>query len=251
MTGPELFDPGLRGGEDVDLVWRLVEAGWDVRYVPAGVVEHDGSATAGAFLSRRAFYGSSAAPLAPPRHRAMAPLHVSAWSLAVWGLALARRPVLALAALAASVVCSPGASAGLVRDPVAVATRIAGGGTARSALPALAGLTRAWSPAFVFGLCWRRTRRAAALAPARPRARGLGGQPRGLDPVRYAALHVADDIAYGAGVWAGCARAGLGGAAGAASRGGPGCGRRGPCAGTWRGTERRRAGAPDERATPS
>ena len=33
--GPTLFDATLRGGEDVDLVWRLAEAGWDVRYVPA------------------------------------------------------------------------------------------------------------------------------------------------------------------------------------------------------------------------
>ena len=33
--GPDLFDPALRGGEDVDLVWRLGEAGWDVRYVPS------------------------------------------------------------------------------------------------------------------------------------------------------------------------------------------------------------------------
>ena len=28
-----------------------------------------------------------------------------------------------------------------------------------------------------------------------------------LDPVRFAALHVADDVAYGSGVWLGCLRA--------------------------------------------
>ena len=27
-----------------------------------------------------------------------------------------------------------------------------------------------------------------------------------LDPIRFTALHVVDDVAYGAGVWAGCAR---------------------------------------------
>ena len=29
------FDESLRNGEDVDLVWRLIEAGWRVRYEPA------------------------------------------------------------------------------------------------------------------------------------------------------------------------------------------------------------------------
>ena len=28
----------------------------------------------------------------------------------------------------------------------------------------------------------------------------------GLDPLRYVALHLADDVAYGTGVWAGCGR---------------------------------------------
>src|SRR5208283_3434587 len=73
-TGPELFDPSLRGGEDVDLVWRLAEAGWDVRYVPASTVAHDGPATFGALVERRAFYGSTAAPLALRHPGAMAPL---------------------------------------------------------------------------------------------------------------------------------------------------------------------------------
>ena len=34
------FDPGMRVGEDVDLVWRLVEAGWRVRYQPEVAVAH-------------------------------------------------------------------------------------------------------------------------------------------------------------------------------------------------------------------
>ena len=34
------FDPSLRVGEDVDLVWRLVDAGWRARYEPRSVVGH-------------------------------------------------------------------------------------------------------------------------------------------------------------------------------------------------------------------
>ncbi len=207
VTGPDLFDPGLRCGEDVDVVWRLGQAGWDVRYVPISTVEHEGPTSLGSLVSRQAFYGSSAGPLALRHGDAVAPLHTSAWSLAVWGLALARRPILAWATLAASVGILADRLVGLVRDPVAVAMRIAGGGTARSALPSLGNLVRAWSPALVLGLAFRRTRRAAALALLIPALRDWADDPGGLDPVRYSALHVADDVAYGAGVWAGSARA--------------------------------------------
>jgi mycofactocin system glycosyltransferase len=206
VTGSELFDAALRGGEDVDLVWRLDEAGWDVRYVPSSTVAHDGPSTLAAFLARRAFYGTTAAPLARRHGQALAPLHLSGWSLAVWGLILARRPVLALAALAASIAILARRLRGLVRDPVHVAAHIAGGGTTRSALPSLGSLTRAWSPALVLGLAFRRTRAASALALLTPALSDWAADRQALDPVRAVAVHVADDVAYGAGVWVGCAR---------------------------------------------
>ena len=60
--------------------------------------------------------------------------------------------------------------------------------------------------ALLVGLAFRRTRKASALALVLP-ALGDWVPNRGvLDPLRFAALHVADDAAYGAGVWAGCAR---------------------------------------------
>jgi hypothetical protein len=191
-------------------VWRLADAGWDLRYVPASVVEHDGPATLPEFLARRASYGASAAPLARRHRGALAPVQVSAWSLAAWLLALARRPFLSIATVAASVGILAGRLRGLTVDPLSVATRIAGDGTMRSAVPALAGLTRAWSPALVLGLLHPRTRKAAAwalLVPALADWRNdRAGADSGLGPLRYAALHVADDAAYGAGVWLGCAR---------------------------------------------
>jgi len=202
-----LFDSRLRGGEDVDLVWRLVRAGWDVRYEPGATVGHDGPTSAGAWLGRRAFYGTTAGPLARRHPRSLAPLHTSSWTAAVWVLALARKPLPAAGALAVSVAVLAKRLDGLVDEPVKVAGRIAGGGTARSALPALSGLTRAWSPALLFALFWRKTRAAAALALLVPAAGDWLGTRRALDPVRYAALHVADDVAYGSGVWLGCLRA--------------------------------------------
>ncbi len=204
--GPDLFDPSLRGGEDVDLVWRVTEAGWDVRYVPESVVTHDGPSDALSFLSRRSFYGSTAAPLSRRHDDNVRPVEVSGWSLAVWALAMAGRPTMALTALETSIAVLADRLSGLVRDPVAVATQIAGRGTARAALPALGGLARAWSPALVIALAFRRTRRRAALALVLPALNDWAGDTEALDPIRYTALHVVDDVAYGAGVWAGCAR---------------------------------------------
>jgi mycofactocin system glycosyltransferase len=204
--GSELFDARRRGGEDVDLVWRLVEAGWDVRYVPESSVVHDGPDRVGSLLVRRAFYGTTAAALWRRHGDAVAPVNVSGWSLAVWALLVRRRPAGALAAQAASIALLAQRLTGLVRDPVAVATRIAGGGTARGALPGLGEAVRAWSPLVMVGLLHRRTRRASALALLVPALRDWSADSGGLDPVRYSVLHVADDLAYGAGVWVGCAR---------------------------------------------
>ena len=114
--------------------------------------------------------------------------------------------MLALAVLAASIALLAHRLRGLVRDPVAVATHIAGGGTVRSALPALGSLARAWSPALVLGLAFRRTRTASALALLVPALGDWAPDRETLDPVRAVALHVADDAAYGLGVWVGCAR---------------------------------------------
>ncbi|MBE2314449.1 glycosyltransferase [Solirubrobacter sp. CPCC 204708] len=57
---PVRFDEGLRYGEDVDLVWRLLDAGHRVVYDPSVVVLHHESHV----MRRRFAYGTSAAPLA-------------------------------------------------------------------------------------------------------------------------------------------------------------------------------------------
>ena len=154
-----------------------------MRYVPSSTVAHEGPATLKDFLVRRAFYGTTAAPLSRRHGEAVAPLHLSGWSLAVWTLLLARRPVLALAALSASIVMLARRLRGLVRDPVGVATHIAGGGTARCGAAGArlvdAGLVarlraRAGSSAGPVA--------AAALALRRPRAARVGRRPAGRRP---------------------------------------------------------------------
>ena len=63
------FDEWLRYGEDVDLVWRLVAAGWSVRYDPSVVATHAAPSSLASRAARRYRYGTSAGPLAQ-RHGA-------------------------------------------------------------------------------------------------------------------------------------------------------------------------------------
>jgi hypothetical protein len=204
--GPAPFDPGLVGGEDVDLVWRLADAGWDVRYEPAAVVEHDPLPTARAWLGRRAFYGTTAGPLARRHPGRLAPVAVSAWTAGTWALLAARRPSAAAGLLGISTAVLARRLEGVVDRPVPVAARLAGSGSVRAVVPVAGGLTRAYGPLLLAALASRRLRPAAAVALAAPVVADYRRQRPDLDPLRYALAHLADDLAYGAGLWAGCWR---------------------------------------------
>ena len=57
------FDEDLELGEDVDLVWRLHDAGWQVRYDPRTRVAHHDRLDPVAWYRRRVAYNESVAPL--------------------------------------------------------------------------------------------------------------------------------------------------------------------------------------------
>src|SRR5262249_33661038 len=99
-----VFDPALRWGEDVDLVGRLPDAGWRIRYDPAvRVAPHEPRGWA-ALLARRFRYGTSAAPLAIRHPGQVPPLVLHPWpALTVAGL-LSGRPELAGLGFAGSVL---------------------------------------------------------------------------------------------------------------------------------------------------
>ncbi len=182
------FDRSLRFGEDVDAVWRLVEAGWRCRYEPASVVQHRPRGSWRALVAQRMVYGSSAAPLARRHPGALAPVRMSGWSGAAWGLVAAGQPLPGLAVAGATTLA-------LVRElrgvPARDSLRLAGLGHVQAGrLLADAG-RRAWWPVLLAGsLVSKRVRRIAA-ATAVP-ALLSGGIPR-----------LVDDLAYGAGLWKG------------------------------------------------
>lgn len=80
------FDEALQSGEDVDLCWRLVDAGSRLRYEPIAQVAHDHRIDLRNWVARKAFYGGSAAPLSARHPGKTAPMVISGWALAGWAL---------------------------------------------------------------------------------------------------------------------------------------------------------------------
>jgi mycofactocin system glycosyltransferase len=202
------FDEALRLGEDVDLVWRLADAGHHVRYEPTAVVSHDPSASVRRWAGRRFEYGTSAVELQRRHPNRLAPVRVSGWNLAALAWVGLGRPV---AALTTSAV-----AAGLLARRL----RGQGIGAGVAARVVALGLT---ADAVVVGQALRREYwpLGALAAVAAPRSRlarfavGIMVAPvlyewwrerPPLDPARYTALRLLADGAYGTGVLASCRR---------------------------------------------
>lgn len=203
-TGGDCFDPALRYGEDVDLIWRLHGAGWRVRYEPAVRVAHVEPATWPRILARRFSYGSSAGALSRRHPDAMAPLILEPWSAAALAALLARRPGLAALALGGAV-----ADEARVRRAAGIDVGAVGAVADRTLKTWRATGTYATqflAPVLLAGLTRKPTRfPAAALLAAGPLYTWWRTRPA-ADLVACAAGHVAEDVAYGAGVVAGSAR---------------------------------------------
>lgn len=195
------FDESLRYGEDVDLVWRLARAGHHVRYEPAAEVVHPPRRNLAGWLAQRYRYGTSAAPLAERHGAAVAPLSVSGWTAAAWGLVAAGGPAAGVAVAAAS-------SAPLLRRlPAIEVARVAGGGHLRAGVRLAEAARRTWWPLTLATLLLsRRARRLAPLVTI-PLVADWVADGRPVPLPAYAGLRLADDMAYGAGVWAGALRA--------------------------------------------
>ena len=208
LRGVGGFDASLRVGEDVDLVWRLIEAeaSWRVRYEPASRVTHDHRVTLRAWAARRVDYGTSAAPLELRHPRSVAPVAVSPWSAAVWLLAAAGKPA---PALGVGVVSTALLARKLRRlpHPAVEAVRLAGRGNIGAGRLLGSATRRTWWPVAGAAVCAskraRRTVVAAFVLP--PLIEWIRERPP-LDPVSWVALRAADDVAYGTGVWLGCIR---------------------------------------------
>ncbi len=198
------FDPALRYGEDVDLVWRLVGAGGRVRYEPRVVVRHPVRTSLRALVLQRAGYGSAAGPLARRHGSAVAPARISPGAGAGWWLVASGAP------RAAGVVIGV-SNAPLVRrlaslpHPVRTAARLGLAGQMSAGRQLVEAARRVWAPglAVAAALGGRRTRGVvASVWVLPPLCEALARRPE-LGLARWIALRAVDDIAYCAGVWRG------------------------------------------------
>jgi len=198
------FDETLRTGEDVDAVWRLIEAGHRCRYVPDVVVHHRPRRDLSAWIRQRMAYGSSAAALDRRHPGAVPPLRISGWSAAAWALILLRRP-------GAAVVVAGGTIAALRRKlgnlPASESVRLAGLGHLYAGRQVASAITRAWLPiAALLAVFVRRLRLPLMAAVVVPPVVDWVQQRGPDDLMRYVTLRVADDVSYGRGLWMGAIR---------------------------------------------
>jgi mycofactocin system glycosyltransferase len=202
------FDEQLRLGEDVDLVWRLADAGHHVRYEPTVVVRHDPSGSLPQWACRRYEYGTSTVDLNHRHPGRLTPVRVSPWNLAAIGLVGLGRPV----AGAATAVAATGLLARRLRQQdigTGVAARVVGAGLAADAVAIGHALRREYWPLGVAAMLVaprsRLGRVAVGLMVAPVLADWVRLRPP-LDPVRYLGLRLLADAAYGTGVLASCLR---------------------------------------------
>ena len=197
------FDESLRYGEDVDLVWRLLEADVVCRYEPAVTVHHSPRASLLDAWKQRVSYGSAAAPL-DQRHRGAAtPLRINRWSAGAWGTLASGYPLIGLIIGAASTVALE-RKISSQPDSRQLALRLAGRGNIHAGRMIAQAVTRTWWPiALLLSLCSRRARRVTCAAIVLPSLMSWFTKKPKVDPVSYCALKLADDVAYGTGVWKG------------------------------------------------
>jgi mycofactocin system glycosyltransferase len=198
------FAEELPVGEDVDLIWRLIDAGWQARYDPAVTVAHDHRVAWRPWFTRRVAYNASTAALARRHPGKVPPLTLTHGGAAFWtALALGR-------SAAAAGVCSLDA-AGLARilhrrvpDPLRVAAALVARGRLQEGRHAARALTGPWLPLLLAATAARpRAVRRVWAGVAAAAAWEWFAEPL---PLRAAAPRAADDVARCLGIWLGCAR---------------------------------------------
>lgn len=205
------FDHRLRVGEDVDLVWCLVEEGHRVRYEPAVEVSHDSRSSVLAWLLRKAVYGSSAATLSRRHGDAVAPAVLTpSLALAAASLLVRTRwsPAVATAAVALTAQRTERALPASPERP-ALASGLAVRALGWAVRQESSLLLRHWWPASLLAIRSRRVRRALATALIVDTAVALTDEqhhPERMPSWLLVCCRRLDDFAYGAGLWYGAAR---------------------------------------------
>ena len=200
------FDPSLRFGEDTDLVWRLADRGWVVRYEPSSVVEHEIRTSLGALVRQRFQYGTGAVEVAeryPGRFTLLSiePANLTALALAGVGL---RQPAACLTLASTALPALWWNDLGVPLSRTARRrTKDQLGEAARLAWLLRQGL---WPLTLVLSLFSRRFRRLVLVAVLAPPLIDWKRRRGRLSLLGWLTFSSVDALAGGAGVWTGCLR---------------------------------------------
>jgi mycofactocin glycosyltransferase len=206
------FATNLHVGEDVDLLWRLDEAGWCSRYEPTATVAHDHRVSWREFARRRFQYGTSAAILDQRHPGQVAPLAVSGWSALGWLGLCSLTPVGIVGGLGVMAVTTAllPRKLGVVDKPNKLALDLASRGHFGAGRQLADATWRAYLPlalaASFTPFLAPTARRVLAASAVIPHVLDWRSKHPKLDPLRYVGIRLLDDASYCAGVWAGAVR---------------------------------------------
>jgi mycofactocin glycosyltransferase len=203
------FDEDLTLGEDVDLVWRLHDAGWQIRYEPRATVAHEDRIDPIAWYRRRVAYNESVAPLLSRHPERLPALFVSPQAALGWGAWLGGWWPLLAGLTGLRVMRLSRSVSGRLPRVARWAARAAVETTLQEGRDLGRAVAGPWAPFAVAAMCASRdrglARRLAALLALVIVAGWLEDDPS-LDPLSYAALRLADESARGVGIWVACVR---------------------------------------------
>jgi mycofactocin system glycosyltransferase len=210
------FDETLSSGEDVDLCWRFIEAGARLRYEPVALVAHEHRTELREWFMRKAFYGSSAAPLSVRHPGKTAPLVISGWTLLVWILLSMGSGIGYFASTIVALITGRRIANSLRTvdtEPKEVAAVAAQGLWAAALQLASAICRHYWPIALVAAVLFRRCRQVVLVAAVvdgvvdwASRDRNTDDEAQRVGLITYLLLKRLDDIAYGLGLWSGVVR---------------------------------------------
>jgi mycofactocin system glycosyltransferase len=210
------FDETLKSGEDVDLCWRFIEAGARLRYEPIALVGHDHRTQLREWFVRKAFYGTSAAPLSVRHPGKTAPLVISGWTLLAWILMAMGS---GFGYVASTIVAGmtgrriAQSLSAVDTEPTEVAA-LAAKGLWSAALQLASAICRHyWPIALIAAVFFRRCRHLVLIAAVLDgvvdwvaRNRTADDEVKRVGLPAYLLLKRLDDIAYGLGLWQGVVR---------------------------------------------
>ena len=199
------FNSSMRLGEDVDLIWRIVESGKTVRYDPSVVCHHRPRSSVFQLLRQRCGYGSSAASLDKHHKFTAAPLRANVVMLVPALLLLSGYIFLTLAIIPLMllwfiVTLRRTGLPALTRARLAIT-----GWFSTVRLLASAVMRAWWPPLFLISFFSFRVGAVLVFSAFVPAMYGLM-RKKPLHTFGYILLRILDPMAYGVGVWLGVFR---------------------------------------------